>query len=72
MGPEEINRNSRVARRLVLVKTVGIVQHRKEEVKSAYLILNTFLWFLVERIVSSPSFFLLGIGKYRVIFFFFL
>lgn len=70
--PEEIKRISRMVRRLALEKMVGIVQHRKREVKSTYLTLDTFSWFIVERIVSSPLFFLLGVGKYTVTFVFFL
>lgn len=70
MGPEEISRNSAVAGRRVLAKTMGIVQHRKGKVKSAFLPLDTFSWFIVGRIISL-SFYLLSIGKYTSIFFFF-
>lgn len=37
----------------------GIIQYRKENVKSTYLTSNTFSWFVIGRIVSSSSLFLL-------------
>lgn len=56
MRPEQINGNLAVDGRPVFGKTVGIVQHSKGKVKRAYLTVDTFSWFIVGRIVSSPSF----------------